>query len=393
MEFMQIAHRQTAYSLELYRQLLSIERGNTAVSPLSISAALAMLAVGAKGETLDQIVAHLKYPDSNTMHQFCVFMKNGLLKDASHEGGPLVDFATCVLVDKTLPLHWKYQDFVRENYGAEASVVDFQTQAEWTRVQVNMWVKQKTRGKISELFPPNSVNGEMKFLLSNSLYFKGQWEKKFDSSRTRNEPFFLLDGRMVSKPMMTSNEKQYIRNCGTFKVLRLPYKSSTMRNQAFSMFILLPSLIDGLHDLERHLDASAAQWFIEHLPMMRESVPVRRFLLPRFSVSSGFEASSVLNTLGLHLPFDRVRADFSGMFNELSDSFPPLCISKIFHKATVEVDEEGTVAAAATGIGVAFGSAPPSELYEDFVADHPFLFLISEDNTGVIMFIGRVVDP
>ncbi|KAL3680939.1 hypothetical protein R1sor_023895 [Riccia sorocarpa] len=392
MELIQIVHGQIAYSLDLYKKLLSLEHGNVVVSPLSISAALAIIAGGARGETLNQMVSHLKFADSNLMHQYFMHIRNTVLKDSSSDGGPTSNFANCLLVDKDLPLNQRYRDLIREYYGAESSAVDFPSQAEWARSQVNMWVSQQTRGKIPELLPANLVNSATKMIIANAIYFKGQWEKKFDSWRTRDEPFFLLDGRTVSKPMMTSNDKHYIKNYGSFKVLRLPYRKGTRGDQAFSMNILLPNSRDGLLQLEKDIDATATAWFVEHLPELREPVPVSNFLLPRFSISTGFEVPVLLWSLGLQLPFDPDRSDLSGMLDELPGSFPPLFISNVVHKATVEVNEEGTVATAATATGVSFGSLALPQL-EDFVADHPFLFLIREDHSGTIMFIGRVVDP
>ncbi|KAL2630242.1 hypothetical protein R1flu_014928 [Riccia fluitans] len=136
MELMQIIHGQISYSLNLYKKLLSMEQGNVVASPLSISAALAITAGGARGETLNQMVSHLKFLDN-----------------------------------KKLPLHTTYQNLIREYYRAESSAVDFGTQAEWARGQVNLWASQKTRGKINELLPPGSVKSSTTMILANALYF------------------------------------------------------------------------------------------------------------------------------------------------------------------------------------------------------------------------------
>ncbi|KAL2621103.1 hypothetical protein R1flu_001308 [Riccia fluitans] len=158
------------------------------------------------------------------------------------------------------------------------------------------------------------------------------------------------------------------------------------------MYILLPNSADGLLQLEKDIDAG---WFVEQLPELTELVPVGDFLIPRFSISSGFEARQLLRSLGLHLPFDAGKADLSGMqHNDLASGFPPLYISNVFHKAIIEVNEEGTVAAAATGeIYEKTSMSIQLEQAEDFKADHPFLFLLGEDHSGTIMFIGRVVEP
>jgi serpin B len=220
-------------------------------------------------------------------------------------------------------------------------------------------------------------------VLGNALYFKGAWPEKFDSSKTKDDVFHLLDGSSVQTPFMSTTNKQFISSTGNFKILRLPYQQGGDKRQ-FSMYILLPEARDGLWSLVKRL--SSEPEFIEtHIPS--EKVEVGQFKLPKFKISFGFEASNFLQGLGLQLPFGP-GADFSEMVDcQVAQN---LYISTIQHKSFVEVNEEGTEAAAATAVGMTFQSMP---LRTDFVADHPFLFLIREDDTGVVLFVGHVVNP
>eukprot|EP00249_Psilotum_nudum_P024556 c29218_g1_i1 orf=277-1242(-) len=257
-------------------------------------------------------------------------------------------------------------------------------QAEHARMDINAWVKDETKGKIENLLPPNSVDTFTRLLLANALYFKGAWAKKFEVSDTVDQKFYLLNGDSIEVPMMTSKKKQEIFEQDSFKVLRLPYRQGKDET-IFSMYIILPNEKDGLSELQKLLDVNA----IEELLKRRSEVVVREFKLPKFKISFGFELQDALKSMGLVLPFSK-EADLSGII-ELSELYP-LSISKVFHKAFVEVNEEGTEAAAATAVVSRF-TGFTIEHPRDFVADHPFMFFIKEDTTGVVLFVGHVTNP
>lgn len=217
------------------------------------------------------------------------------------------------------------------------------------------------------------------------MYFKGAWSEKFDASVTKDHEFFLLNGTSIQVPFMTSNKKQYVRAFDGFKVLALPYKQGE-DNRKFSMHIFLPDAKDGLPALVEKIGSESG--FIEHhLPY--QQVKVGDFRIPKFKIGFGFEASEVLKGQGLVLPFS------GGGLTEMVDSATEgknLYVSKVFHKSFIEVNEEGTEAAAASAGVVMLRSLMMDEKL-DFVADHPFVFVIREDKSGVVLFVGQLLNP
>jgi len=251
--------------------------------------------------------------------------------------------------------------------------------------EVNTWAENETNGHIKEVLPSGSVDRTTRLILTNALYFKGAWNEKFDASTTKDDDFYLLNGGSVRVPFMTSKKKQFVCDFDGFKVLALPYKQGEDKRK-FSMYFYLPDAKDGLQALVEKM-ASESGFLDRHLPP--KQVKVDDFRIPRFKISFGFEASNALKGLGLVSPFSN-EADLTEMVD--SSAGQGLCVSSIFHKSFIEVNEEGTEAAAASaGVIALRGIDFPTKI--DFVADHPFLFLIREDMTGVVMFVGHVLDP
>lgn len=251
--------------------------------------------------------------------------------------------------------------------------------------EVNSWVEKETNGLIKELLPSGSVDGSTRLILANALYFKGAWNDKFDSSQTKDYDFYLIDGSSVQVPFMTSKKKQFISTFDGFKVLTLPYKQGEDKRR-FSMYFFLPDEKNGLQNLVEKM-GSEPRFIDRHLPL--QEVEVDKFRIPRFKISFGLEASTVLKELGLVLPFTG-----EGDLTEMVDSAhgQNLYVSSIFHKSCIEVNEEGTEAASASAAVIKL-RALLMDGPVDFVADHPFVFLIREDMTGVVLFIGQVLNP
>ncbi|XP_044390141.1 serpin-Z1A-like [Triticum aestivum] len=382
-----IAH-QTRFALRLASTISSNPKSaasNAAFSPVSLYSALSLLAAGAGSATRDQLVATLGTGKVEGLHALAEQVVQFVLADASSTGGSACRFANGVFVDASLLLKPSFQEIAVCKYKAETQSVDFQTKAAEVTTQVNSWVEKVTSGRIKDILPPGSIDNTTKLVLANALYFKGAWTEQFDSYGTKNDYFYLLDGSSVQTPFMSSMDDQYLLSSDGLKVLKLPYKQGG-DNRQFFMYILLPEAPGGLSSLAEKL--SAEPDFLErHIP--RQRVALRQFKLPKFKISFGIEASDLLKCLGLQLPFGD-EADFS----EMVDSLMPqgLRVSSVFHQAFVEVNEQGTEAAASTAIKMVLQQArPPSVM--DFIADHPFLFLVREDISGVVLFMGHVVNP
>ncbi|CAA7055930.1 unnamed protein product [Microthlaspi erraticum] len=224
---------------------------------------------------------------------------------------------------------------------------------------------------------------ESKLILANALYFKGAWSEKFNAKLTKDKDFHLLDGTSVKVPFMTNYKDQYVEEYDDFQVLRLPYVED---QRQFSMYIYLPDEKDGLAALLEKIGYKPG--FLDN-HILRHRVSMDDFRIsPKFKFSFGFEASDVLKDMGLTSPFTR-----GGSLIEMIDSpsvAENLYVSNILHKTSIEVDEEGTEAAAVSVSNLVTMCWSPKS---DFVADHPFLFTVREDESGVILFMGQVLDP
>lgn len=385
MDIQSSIHGQTEFTLEFSKRVLETSIGQNAVfSPLSISVALSLAAAGSKGPTLDQIRTCLKLKEGPQSHEFSSQLVNVVLIDGSPNGGPQLSFVNGVWVDKSMPLKPSFGDIVKKQYNTEARLVDFLNKSNEVRLEVNKWAADETKGQIKELLPADSVDKSTRLVLANALYFKGTWQKEFDSSATKEGTFNLLNGQTVQVPMMTTKKKQFIKRVGDCQILRLPYLQGQDK-RSFSMYFLLPDKKDGLPDLEKTIDLN---FFENHLSQGRE-VKVGSFQLPRFKISFDLEAPEFLKKLGLVLPFSN-GADFTEMVD--SPVANSLYISNVFHNSFVEVNEKGTEAAAATAATVLLRSFQMDPV-EDFIADHPFMFVIKEELTGVILFVGHILNP
>ncbi|KAJ0919643.1 putative Serpin family protein [Helianthus annuus] len=392
MEFRQSIKNQTGFSITFATHLLSkkFQNSNVVFSPLSMHVILSLLTAGSEGRTLDQLLAFLKASTTNDLNSLYSQLVPLIFPGGSPRGGPRLLFANGVWVEKTLSLKPSFKSIVDTVYKASCNQVDFRTKKAVDQVasEINLWTKKQTNGLIKELVSVKEIDEFKKFtmlIIANVVYFKGAWSQKFDRSDTKESDFHLLDGRKVRVPFMTSKKKQFVRQHNDFKVLGLPYSRGQDKRQ-FTMYFFLPDAKDGLQSLIGRID-STNDFFYRHIP--HQKVEVGKFLIPKFKITFGFEASHMLKELGLVLPFENGECPPEMVDLSLGKK---LYVSSIHHKSFLEMNEYGTEAASVSRRKMGLLTSGYKHKV-DFVADHPFLFVIREDVTGVLLFMGQVINP
>ncbi len=372
------------FALELYAKLRE-EEGNLFFSPYSISAALAMTYAGARGETEAQMAKVLHFPafpveksvrDQERFHsEFGAIIKD--LNARGEKGSYELSVANALWGQKGYVLLEEFLELVRSNYGGGFNEVDFVTAAESARRIINTWVEKETRDKIKNLIGKGVLTPLTRLVLTNAIYFKGNWARQFKEEDTKEAAFTLLSGEKVDSLMMNQTAEFGYIETEDFQGLELPYVDNEL-----SMIILLPKETDGLIGFEKSLTTENLSQWLAGLRKCKVIVSI-----PKFKMTNQFGLADVLRQMGMTDAFVPAAADFSGM-NGKRDLF----ISAVIHKAFVDVNEEGTEAAAATGVVVGVTAVGPKEI-PVFRADHPFLFLIRDNDSGSILFIGRMMNP
>jgi serine protease inhibitor len=376
---------QTAFTLALYAQLKNNKsNSNLFFSPYSLSTALAMTYVGAKGETQEQMSEVLHFPQN----QEKLHPAFGQLQEQINQAQKKVvlNIANALWGQKDYPFLSAFQEDVILYYKANLKSVDF-AQPEVIRQEINTWVEEKTNYKIKDLVKQGVITELTRLALVNAIYFKGDWAYPFKAEKTTPLPFWVNQGERIDVPMMRQKshfEYREIEQDGV-EILELPYGIAPTRSEYdknnLSMIILLPKERDGLAELERSLTPEKLGSWLRWLRYQKVNV-----FLPKFKINSGFELSQVLSGMGMPDAFRPEKADFSGI-----DGTRDLSISSVIHQAFVEVNEQGTEAAAATAVFATTRGLPPPT--PEFRADHPFIFLIRHNSSGSILFMGRVVNP
>ena len=371
------AQGSTAFALDLYGRLRS-GRENLFLSPLSISTALSMTYAGARGETAREMASVLRLPEDQDAAHEQVGEILQQLEAVGKAKGCRLDVANALWGQQDASFLPEFLSLIKDKYGGGMERVDF-SKAEEARRTINAWVEKKTEGKIKDLIPPGMLRIETGLVLTNAVYFKADWAMPFDKKRTTDAPFIMPGDRKVNVPMMRRTAELRYMESKDLQALELPYAGDTL-----SMVILLPGKADGLNALENSLTPGDLDGWLKSLDERLVDV-----WLPRFTTTMWFELSEVLKEMGMPSAFSLGSADFSGMTGARG-----LFIGNVVHKAFVDVNEEGTEAAAATAVHMPTAAPPgPSPRPVVFKADHPFFFLIRDVKTGSILFMGRVVNP
>ncbi|XP_017722551.1 PREDICTED: serpin B13 isoform X1 [Rhinopithecus bieti] len=402
----------TRFGLDLFKELKKTNDGNIFFSPVGLLTAIGMLLLGTRGASASQLeevfhsekgmrssrtkaeenkVVRIKAEENKVVRikaegkeiekteaihqQFQKFLTEISKLTNDYE----LNIANRLFGEKTYLFLQKYLDYVEKYYHASLEPVDFVNAADESRKKINSWVESKTNERIKDLFPDGSISSSTKLVLVNTVYFKGQWDREFKKENTKEEKFWMNKSTSKSVQMMTQSHSfsfTFLEDLQA-KILGIPYK-----NNDLSMFVLLPNDIDGL---EKIIDKISPEKLVEwtspgHMEERRVNLH-----LPRFEVEDSYDLEAVLAAMGMSDAFSEHKADYSGM-----SSLSGLQAQKFLHSSFVAVTEEGTEAAAATGIGFTVTSAPG---HENVHCNHPFLFFIRHNESNSILFFGRFSSP
>jgi serpin B len=375
-----VAQGNTEFALALYQKLSQDRPGNLFFSPSSISTVLGMAWGGARGETAAQMekALCLKLPQER-FHAAAAELQAELTA-IQQAGGVHLLTANSLWPQKGYPFRQEFLDLCQKRYAVELTPVDFLQEPEPARSAINDWAKTKTKNLIPELLPVHSVDIYTRLVLVNAIYFKGTWHSPFKPALTGDASFTTASGAIAKVPMMKQQGWFGYAEFPELQVLSLPYGRSNV-----SMIVLLPAKADGLPALRKQLTPETLKQWTGAAIDWREV----KVAFPKFAMNQAIDLPQALQALGMTDAFIYPKADLSGMADTKE-----LFISRILHQAIIKVDEQGTEAAAATGMACVPGCVPPPPpKIPIFRADHPFIFLISACPSGNLLFMGQFSEP
>ena len=363
----------TRFSFKLFSEVLKQDgTKNVFVSPSSVAIALSMIHNGAKGETQQAIVKALEMQGMSLSE---INQANASLKTILESSDPKVQLtiANSLWAKKGVDFEPEFIQRNQKFYAAEVKSLDFADPS--TLGQINGWVKKNTQGKISEIV--DRIHPDQVMFLINAIYFKGKWMNEFDKSQTTAQPFTLANGRQKQHPMMTQKDEYRYYETQRFQAISLPYGEGRT-----SLYVFLPKSNSSLSEFQKTLTAENWQTWMKTFSKREGSIQ-----LPRFKVDYEIELKKSLSALGMGIAFDPSKADFSNL------SSVSTRIDEVKHKTFVEVNEEGTEAAAVTSIGIRATSAQVTVAPFSMVVNRPFFCAIRDNKTGEILFMGSINDP
>jgi serpin B len=364
-----------AFACDLYGQLRQRE-GNLCFSPYDIAAVLALTALGADGETRAQIVKTLHLPADPTASAGAWKSLRDYLLANQGERTHELHIANALWGQKGVRFRKAFLTAAQDQFGAKAEALDFADQAS-ARQTINRWAAEQTRGRIADLVPAGRLAPETRLVVTSAIAFRGRWAKPFKKGDTSDGDFHPSADRTMTVPMMHQVKEFPYAADDSVQLLEMPYAGSHL-----AMLVVLPRRIEGLAAVEHSLTADRiAKWTRK---LLSAKLPVS---IPRFRCNTDIDLKKPLEAIGMSLAFDPEKADFS----KLTEAGNRLWIYEAGHAAFVEVDEEGTEAAVATYL--AAKSADTDRKPPEFIADHPFLFLIRDMRTGCVLFLGQVANP
>ncbi len=359
------------FTWRLYRELGSDPAANLFFSPYSVGAALSMAREGAAGATRAEIDRLLGWSDGSEK-----FIR--LSRDLPEQREVQFEIGNSIWPQAGLRLKPAFTEAMERDFHASSATLDYRKTPAFAARTINAWVEEKTQGRIAELLSPDALSELTRLVLVNTIYFRGDWQLQFKRERTQLQPFYPAPERPVETRLMNQTGFFGYAENADWQLLRMDYA-----NLRFAMLVLLPRPGVVITEVEKQLsDANLAAW-LKQLEPRRVDVT-----LPAFESEYRAQLSEHLQRLGCRLPFDPAHADFSGLTGD-----EPLFIDKVIHQANVSVDEQGTVAAAATAVTIVRSAMPPQEPPVEFRADRPFIYLIVDTETAAVLFAGRLVNP
>lgn len=372
-----LVENNNAFAFDLYSQLKTNNTKNLFFSPFSISAALAMTYAGARTETERQMSKVLHFNlDQKNFHADFHKLLGGIEGDTAN--GLQLYLANSLWAQEKYNFSPAFFDLVKSNYHSELHKVNF-AYTEKVRQEINTWVEQKTNSKIKDLIKTNVLDGGTTLVLVNAIYFNGKWAMEFDKKLTKEDTFHISRKEKVQTMFMHKRGDYSYYEDKEIKAIEIPYNDSIA-----SMLVILPNEMKNLKTVEASLNSSYYEKISGSLQQK-----IVQLSLPKFKTTAEFELSGVLTGMGMPLAFSP-KADFSGM---RADSLKNLYIKNVIHKAFVDVSEEGTEAAAATAVVMGKAMVVSPSLIKTFKADHPFIFIIKDNATGSILFMGEIKNP
>jgi serpin B len=368
----EVTNLNNMFGFEMFLNIAQGNQENVFFSPYSITNAFLILYEGARDTSQNEIRTVFHFAsDDQTRRIYSYQIISDLDKLSPNY---ILSIANAFWISDKFPILNEYKEVTEKYYSAKTQKLDFITRQEESRSTINSWVEEKTNAKIKDLLPPGSINEMTRAVITNAIYFLGNWTVQFDEKITKEDDFKTSE-KIVKTPMMNTLQNFNYGSTDDLQILQMSYKGDNL-----SMLVLLPNDND-LNSLEKKLSVVNLNEWKDH--MIKKQVNV---YLPKLKIETKYMLNENLIKMGMPSVFDPELADLSGI-----DGQKNLYVTDVFHKAFVEINEKGTEAAAATGITVSITSAGPQP--ETFRADHPFIFLIQDDRTGLILFLGKVVDP
>ncbi|MBZ0309688.1 MAG: serpin family protein [Anaerolineae bacterium] len=374
------------FAFDLYSQIKNVNSGNFVYSPLSASLALAMTYDGALGTTASDMAATMHFSlDKATLNRALAaltaqILANGNAEATDFESARKLAIANSLWGEQTFPFRSDFLAELQANYGAGMQLVDFITAAEDARLMINRWVEDNTNGLIKDIVPQGAVSEMTRLALVNAIYFKSNWINAFNPDLTQDQAFTLLDGSTVNAPMMHLQESLAYMVGDNYQAVSLPYGGG----MAMEIYVPNPG----------EFEAFESSFTPESMLMLRNSATYGQVVLtlPKWKTESDVPLGDLLQSMGMASAF-APDADFTGMF-DATQTPENLYIGAVLHKAFISVDENGTEAAAATVVLMEATSIQIDPVAPfDFVVDRPFIYAIVDQNTGSVLFMGRVMNP